>query len=522
MQTLIASTALAIIPVFIAWSLFSNRFLNKDGDKAARIAEALAWSGFASASTSSLLWLLSGKESFTWGIGAETIFGVKLDVLSVPLLILVSFLAAIIIRFSRNYMGGDQRQGEFVKWICVTLGSVLTLILAPGLLQFAAAWVITSFSLHKLLVFFPNRHGTLFSARKKFLISQIADVALITAFTGLYLKLGTQKFETIFASIQSGQHELGWIGWLIAFAAILKSAQFPFHTWLPDTMGTPTPVSALMHAGIINGGGILLIRFSPLFSSTASPLYAVAVIGAVTAVFGSFVMLSQTSIKRSLAYSTIAQMGFMLMQCGLGAFHLALLHIIAHSLYKAHSFLSSGSSVDVIESLSTEATADRETHLPLFAAICISFALVFGLTFATTNSLGEKPGIIALGVVVAMATSQLMLRQLRRDINFASIARVTAASAGIAAAYLALASLASWWMTPLLTEIPSTPLSFEISIAFVLFVALATTLQLQSGSRFLIPLKLRNALYVHALNGFYTNTLANRILKLIKLQPKQA
>lgn len=522
MNTITIALSLCLAPAFLIWLLLPSRFLNRDGARAAKWAESLAWIAFLSATACVAAWIAAGRLPQSWGIGTETLLGFRFDALTTPLLILVCFLAATILRFSRNYLGGDPRQGHFIKWICITLGSVLALILSPGLLQFATAWVATSLSLHKLLVFFPNRHGTQFSARKKFLLSRTADLALIIAFAGLYQTFGTQSFDTIFGQLPTDQEPLGWIAWLIALAAILKSAQFPFHTWLPDTMGTPTPVSALMHAGIINAGGVLLIRFSEIFTVATTPLYAVAIVGAITAVFGSFVMLSQTSIKRSLAYSTIAQMGFMLMQCGLGAFHLALLHLVAHSLYKAHSFLSSGSTVHTIESLSTDLQVKQDTPLPLFAAVTISFALVFGLAYAAGVNPSQKPGMIALGVVVAMATTQLLLRQLRRETSLNAIVRVTVIATGVASAYLALSSLAAWWMKPYLAPIPITSKGFELSIALFLFATLGTTLQLQIGSRFLIPLRFRDALYVHALNGFYANTLANRLLKLVKLQPKQS
>lgn len=522
METLIASLAYWITPAYIAWILIPKGYLNKVGASAAHWAESLAWVGFISASACVALFVITGREPITWALGSDAILGIRLDALTTPLLLLVTFLAAIILRFSRNYMGGDSHLGEFVKWISITVGSVLALILAPGLIQFAIAWIATSISLHQLLIFFPSRHGTLFSARKKFLLSRVADLAIIASFIGIYAIYGSQSFDSIFVEMASSQQNLIWVGWLIALAAVLKSAQFPFHTWLPDTMGTPTPVSAIMHAGIINAGGVLLIRFSPLFAETTTALYAVAAIGAITAIFGSFVMLSQTSIKRSLAYSTIAQMGFMLMQCGLGAFHLALLHIVAHSLYKAHTFLSSGSTVQVIDSLSTESKANRDMHIPLFAAIGLSFAVVFSLLFATGSNPSDKPGMIALGVVVALAMSQLLLRQLRRDASLAAFAKVIAVAASIALAYLALAATAAWWMKPLTPSIPLTHVGFEWGLALILFVCLGTTLQLQMGSRFLIPLRIRDALYVHALNGFYANTLANRLLKLIKLQPKGA
>jgi len=129
---------------------------------------------------------------------------------------------------------------------------------------------------------------------------------------------------------------------LLVGVAMLKSAQFPFHSWLPDTMETQTPLSALMHAGIINAGGFLIVRLSPVVSLSPVALNTLAIVGAFTAIFASLVMMTQASIKRMLALSTIAQMGFMMLQCGLGAFSIAVLHIVAHSLYKAHAFFIVG------------------------------------------------------------------------------------------------------------------------------------------------------------------------------------
>jgi NAD(P)H-quinone oxidoreductase subunit 5 len=159
-----------------------------------------------------------------------------------------------------------------------------------------------------------------------------------------YRAFGSWEFEAMRqASVPAN---IDWVACLLVAAALLKSAQFPFHTWLPDTMETATPVSALMHAGIVNAGGILVLRLHPLIAQSEVALAILASVGAITAVFGSVVMLTQASIKRSLAFSTVAQMGFMMLELGLGAYHLALLHLVAHSLYKAHAFLSSGTVVN--------------------------------------------------------------------------------------------------------------------------------------------------------------------------------
>lgn len=176
---------------------------------------------------------------------------------------------------------------------------------------------------------------------------------MLAAVVLTYRHFGTSEFATLLAAAGELRAAgagavpaaVDWIGGLLVFAALLKSAQFPFHSWLPDTMETPTPVSALMHAGIINAGGILVLRLSPLVSLSDAAMLTLCVVGGFTAVFASTVMLTQASIKRGLAFSTVAQLGFMMLECGLGAFPLALLHLVGHSLYKAHAFLSSGSTV---------------------------------------------------------------------------------------------------------------------------------------------------------------------------------
>ena len=196
-------------------------------------------------------------------------------------------------------------------------------------------------------------------------------------------------------------------GFLLVAGAITKSAQFPFHTWLPQTMETPTPVSALMHAGIVNAGGYLIIRTSPLVSLTPWALTMLAIIGGVTACFAAVVMLTQTSVKKSLAYSTIAQMGFMMLQCGLGAFSAAMLHILAHSLYKAHAFLSSGSVIS--ERLATPVSRDRTVDHPRSlgheasrrGTIIVAFLGILPRLFGINPSV--KPGGLLLGGVLCLA-----------------------------------------------------------------------------------------------------------------------
>jgi NAD(P)H-quinone oxidoreductase subunit 5 len=271
----------------------------------------------------------------------------RLDAVSAVMLLLVSFVGWIVLRYAATYLDGEDGQGDFTAWLCTTLASVMLLVQAGHLAILLLAWVSTSLSLHRLLLFYPDRVEAQRAARKKFLTARLGDIALLLAAVLLGAGYGTGDLARISAAAAAGELPavVPWAAGLIAFAAILKSAQFPTHGWLTEVMETPTPVSALLHAGVINAGGFLLIRFADVMLLAPGVLAVLVMIGGFTALFGGLVMLTQSAVKTSLAWSTVAQMGFMIMQCGFGLFPLALLHIVAHSLYKAHAFLASGGAV---------------------------------------------------------------------------------------------------------------------------------------------------------------------------------
>ena len=245
-------------------------------------------------------------------------------------------------------MDGELRQGAFTGWLCATLAAVMMLVISGNTLQLAVAWILTSVFLHKLLLFYPDRVAAQRAARKKWVTARAGDAALIVAVVVLHAQFGTGDIATILNMAAAADMQAGatWIAGALALAAILKSAQFPTHGWLTEVMETPTPVSALLHAGVINAGGFLLIRFADVMLLSPGVLAVLVMVGGFTALFGGLVMLTQSAVKTSLAWSTVAQMGFMILQCGLALFPLALLHIVAHSLYKAHAFLASGMAVD--------------------------------------------------------------------------------------------------------------------------------------------------------------------------------
>jgi NAD(P)H-quinone oxidoreductase subunit 5 len=520
MEITISSLILWIAPTLLVWAVLPSSWLNSRASAVGRLAELFAWAGLGSALLATGLWIFSGRAPVVATLTDAGWIGIRFDALSATILLLVTFLGAIILRFSKNYMAGDARQGYFFKWMCVTLGAVIALVVAPGLVQFGLAWVATSLGLHKLLVYFPDRVGTLLSARKKSIVSRVGDLCLIGAFSGIYAIYGVQDFGSLFQATATEGGSLAnysWIGWLIILGALLKSAQFPFHTWLPDTMGAPTPVSALMHAGIINGGGYLVVRLSPVLVHTPGALHLLAMAGAITAVYASMVMLSQTSVKRALAYSTIAQMGFMLLQCGLGAFHLAVLHIVAHSLYKGHAFLSSGSAVETARKLNAKANYVPLPQNQIWRAVGIAVGIVVALSIAFGVSPANKPGSLVLGMVVAMAITQLIWTSMRRGHVGLSLAQTAFFGGGLAAFYFVLAAFAGQLLAGSLpAQVPPAPI-LETVLTLILLAFLITSIRFQDGEPGFLSVAYKRHLYVHALNGFYMNTLANRFARRLGL-----
>ena len=298
---------------------------------------------------------LSGPFSLGVPVSVQGAVGpllLRLDELTVLMLTMVALLFACIARYSRSYLAGEPGYASFF-WRLLLLSIVTSLfILSQNLVFMLVCWVLMSLSLHPLLLFYPDRARARIAASKKFFVSRLGDLFLLVAFGLIYRSFGTLDLMELIDLVQAMSRQeyrdstLPVVSSLIAAGALIKSAQFPFHFWLPESMETPTPVSAVMHAGIINAGGFLLIRLSPLMVHATEVHAFIAITGTVSAVFGALVMMTQNDIKKKLAYSTISQMGLMIFACGLGAFSVAVVHIIAHSFYKAHGFLSTGSLVE--------------------------------------------------------------------------------------------------------------------------------------------------------------------------------
>jgi NAD(P)H-quinone oxidoreductase subunit 5 len=482
----------------------------------ARRAIVAAAAAFAVAAASALACALAGAGRTpllgAYGVGLS----LQLDALAAILCVLVSFIGLVVVSYSRNYLDGDPGHVSFTRWLLLTLAAVLTLLISGNLLLLLAAWVLTSLSLGKLLLFYGSRPAAIRASRKKFVASRLGDAFLALAMLLLYLHFGTLEIAALSAQARSGAETgsaaVTIAALLIVATAMLKSAQLPLHGWLIEVMETPTPVSALLHAGIINAGGFLVLRLSDVLLLATPALDVLAVVGGVTALFGSLVMLTQTSVKVQLAYSTVAQMGFMLLQCGLGAFSAALLHIVAHSLYKAHAFLSSGSIIDLARASWTPSPGGQPHAARLIFALAavVGLALLMGLAFGMT--LRSNPAQIALGSVLLMGLVHLMANAIDERPNAFVIARGALTAVGIALAYFALQAAMAWLVggsIPVSRPVDGVAPMLIAGLVVVSFAAV-TVFQNQMMRRAGAPFW--TAAYVHLRNGLYLNTLANRLV----------
>ncbi|MCA3255108.1 MAG: oxidoreductase, partial [Alphaproteobacteria bacterium] len=378
-----------------------------------RLAEAAGLVAIASA-LASLGLLLAAGPMVSPLLGAAGLgLSVRLDAVSVTMLLLVSFIGWVVLRYSATYLDGEPRQGAFTGWMCATLAAVLLLVTAGNVVLLVAAWIATSLALHRLLLFYPDRVQAQRAARKKWVVARVGDAALAGAAALLVATFGTGDIGTILAAAREGAATpaLTLAAALLALAAVLKSAQVPTHGWLTEVMETPTPVSALLHAGVVNAGGVLLIRFADVMLLAPGVLAALATIGGFTALFGGLVMLTQPAVKTSLAWSTVAQMGFMIFQCGLALFPLALLHIVAHSLYKAHAFLGAGGAVEVVAAI----RRPGPVAVPSGGAVGRAFLLALGIYAAVGFAFGfdgKSPQAIALGAILIFGVAYLLAQGL--------------------------------------------------------------------------------------------------------------
>jgi len=476
-----------------------------------------------------LLLLGLGIVVFTSGPMVSPLIGVgeagialRLDALSVMMSWLVTLLGTLLIQFSRNYLDGDPRQKLFFIRLYLTISAVLLMVLSGNLWQLTLAWIGTSLALHELLVFYPERLRAIRAARKKFIIARIGDVCLIVAATLLVQAFGTADLGMIHAAasaaLADGNVPFGaaMAAILIVVVASLKSAMFPSHGWLLEVMETPTPVSALLHAGLLNAGVFLVVRFGELVFLSTPALILLIVLGGFTAIFASSAMITQSSVKVSLAYSSAAHMGFMLMLCGFGAHTVAIMHLIAHSCYKAHAFLSSGSVIDYVRHTGAQKLDHAPHPLALLANMVVSVMVFLAVATMLGIDITKRPGETAMITIFMIAVAYLLVKGNSGKAPVSVIGRTMLMAALVTLAFFALEVVAEALLGRAVAVYPS--LDTPTMIAVVLAVmAFGMVMVFSAFLPALVNHPVWRSLYVHLKNDLYANALVDRFIDTFRL-----
>ena len=266
-----------------------------------------------------------------------------IDHLSIIMMLLVGFVAACVASFSSRYLQGDRKKPAFYGYLVMLILSVFTMVCADNIILLYISWAMSNGVLTRLMIHKREWRAALHSSRMALGNFAIGLICAGFAFALLYYDTQQTSIRAIIieASHESSVSLISAV--LLLLAAMTQSALFPFHRWLLSSLNSPTPVSAIMHAGLVNGGGFLFARFAPILAEYTMILHVMFIMGLVTALLGTLWKLMQSDVKRMLACSTMGQMGFMVVQCGLGLFPAAIAHLCWHGLFKAYLFFASGS-----------------------------------------------------------------------------------------------------------------------------------------------------------------------------------
>ena len=321
---------------------------------------AVGWSFIASCLIAT--WVIGDGEviNFNWyvwaRIGDATLsIGFLLDSLSVLMMLVVSFVSLMVHIYTIGYMAHDPGYCRFFSYISLFTFSMLMLVMANNFLQLFFGWEAVGLVSYLLIGFWFKRPTATYANLKAFLVNRVGDLGFLLGIGLVFAVFGTLDYAQVFADAPAATNTVlpslpaGWdlmtaICLLLFVGAMGKSAQFPLHVWLPDSMEGPTPISALIHAATMVTAGIFMVaRMSPLFELSATALTVVLAVGAITAFFMGLLGLVQNDIKRVIAYSTLSQLGYMTAALGASAYSAAMFHLFTHAFFKALLFLAAGS-----------------------------------------------------------------------------------------------------------------------------------------------------------------------------------
>lgn len=472
--------------------------------------------------------------------------------LSAVMMAVVSGYGTLLYRYSTRYLQQDKRLNCFQTIFALKISFQMLMLGSSDLLTLFICWQLINWLLGLLSHNFahvPTAQG----AFRTFIMLRFGDLAFLLGIVLAYYLYGTIQFtqlferaaldQTLFLLFGTGIEISGVtiVTLLIFIGAMTKSAQFPFHMWLPDALYAPTPIHALLHAGGINAGGFLLAFLAPLYILSPITLHIVLVIGLVTAILGSSMMLVQNDIKKALGYSTIGQMGYMIMECGLGAFSLAVFHLIAHGLFKADIFLNCGKGIH-------EARLDpnqppqlsQESSLNMFeciGAFLLSFLIPLGITIGVHNILGisflDSQGLLILFLFSWITVSQAMLTLFRLKKPLFTKVSMLVVITLVATAYFFAAEQFTHFLVPDSTFVAACFKAAELP--YNLFWGLAALLVLlivmswffliylqYRGKRKVLSGALQRNVYLFFMNRLYLDGIALRLFSTFKRVGKVA
>lgn len=311
-----------------------------------------------------LLWSqIHGHEAYTrtfeWAAAGSfhLRMGYTIDHLTALMLVIVTTVAFLVMIYTDGYMAHDPGYVRFYAYLSLFSSSMLGLVISPNLVQVYIFWELVGMCSYLLVGFWYDRKAAADACQKAFVVNRVGDFGLLLGILGLYWATGSFEFDVIGANLNALVASGALSAALASLFAILvflgpvaKSAQFPLHVWLPDAMEGPTPISALIHAATMVAAGVFLIaRMYPVFDGIPSVMNVIAWTGAFTAFLGASIAITQNDIKKGLAYSTISQLGYMVMAMGIGAYSAGLFHLMTHAYFKAMLFLGSGSVIHGME-----------------------------------------------------------------------------------------------------------------------------------------------------------------------------
>ncbi|MEA2653228.1 MAG: NADH-quinone oxidoreductase subunit [Chloroflexota bacterium] len=350
--------------------------------------------------------------------------GFVIDPLTACLLIVVTTIGLLVHVYSIGYMSHDPGYWRFFAYLNLFMFSMLLLVLASSFLVVFVAWELVGLSSYLLIGFWFRKRSAALAAKKAFIVNRVGDVGFALGIMLIFTSLGTLDIRQVLERIGELDPNVILVIALLIFAGAMgKSAQFPLHVWLPDAMEGPTPVSALIHAAtMVNAGVYLVARTNPIFAHAQGALVVVAAIGIFTAILAASIAMTQTDIKRVLAYSTLSQLGYMFAALGVGAWTAAIFHLMTHGFFKGLLFLGSGSVIHAVhEEQDMRRMGGLSRKIPItYVTMLIGSLAIAGIPplagfFSKDEILGEslKLGfawVWAIGFIVAGLTAFYMFR----------------------------------------------------------------------------------------------------------------